>query len=208
MNFCVAPFLQGCGTGGSLIMAIGTQNAFVLKQGLLRNHVFMTALACSLGDVILITLGVGGFGEIIVQNDLLMLFARYGGGIFLFWFGAKSFYNAFQNNTIQLDKARPTQTLRNTLVTIFVVTFLNPHAYVDAVVLLGSISAQFPGEERFFFGLGAIVASFVWFFSLAYGARLLAPLFTRPLAWKILDILIGCIVWGIGISLIFPDCLC
>lgn len=205
-EFCVGPFLEGCGTGAGLIVAIGAQNAFVLKQGLLKNHVFVTSLVCALADAILITLGVSGFGQLIACNALLMELARWGGVAFLSWYGFRAFRNAFKNTSLTVDQQnveRPS--LRVTVITLLVVTFLNPHAYLDAIVLLGSISAQFSHVERPFFMFGSIVASFVWFFGLCYGARFLAPLFAKPIAWKVLDFLIGMVMWGIAISLVLPS---
>ncbi len=204
------PFLEGCGTGAGLIIAIGAQNAFVLKQGLLKNHVFATVLVCSLIDAALIALGVGGFGAILTSNALLLSAARWGGAAFLFYYGFRSFRSVFKSESLHLDGSPDRPDLKMTLITVLAVCLLNPHVYLDTVVLLGSIGAQFPDSERLFFALGAMLSSFVWFFTMGYGARHLAPLFQKPLAWKILDVLIGCIMWGIAISLLLwaPTCGC
>lgn len=205
-EFCMGPFLEGCGTGAGLIVAIGAQNAFVLKQGLMKNHVFVTAIVCALADSILISLGVGGFGKIIVCNPYLMEMARWGGVAFLLWYGFRSFRAVFKSNSLHIDRMSSERPgLKLTIVTLLMVSFLNPHCYLDAVVLLGSIGSQYPESERFYFALGAIVASFIWFFVLCYGARYLAPLFSKPIAWKILDFFIGCIMWWIAVTLILPS---
>ena len=209
-DFCVVPFLEGYGTGAGLIIAIGAQNAFVLKQGILKNYVFLTACLCAIFDATLIGFGIGGFGSLIATNALLLLCARWGGSAFLFYYGFKSFRAVFHSASLKLDATRHRPGLRETIGTLLALAFLNPHAYLDTVVLLGSISAQFQIPERLFFGLGAILASFMWFFTLCYVARFLAPLFRNPLAWKILDFLVGCTMWGIALAVLFgsSDCLC
>jgi len=192
-----------------LIIAIGAQNAFLIKQGLLRNHVFLSALICCLADALLIGLGVAGFGTLIVKYDLLLDIAKYLGAAFLFWYGFRSFRSVLKKSTLDISGAPERPDLKTTIITLLVVSLLNPHAYLDAVVLLGSISSQFPHHERYSFGLGAIMASFVWFFGITYGSRYLAPLFQNPKSWKILDFIIGCIMWMIALSLLLPDsCFC
>lgn len=202
MNQTLSAFLEGLGTGAGLIMAIGAQNAFVLKQGILKNHVFITAFLCATTDALFISAGVGGFGSILASNALLLMISKWGGAAFLGYYGFRSFKAAFKNQSLEVSRDPAKPSLKETLVTIFAVSFLNPHCYLDTVVLLGSIGAQFPEGARFFFGFGAFTVSFLWFFSLCYGARYLAPLFKNPTAWKILDFLIGIIMWGIAISLI------
>ncbi len=209
-GFCIAPFVEGCGTGAGLIVAIGAQNAFVLKQGILKNYVFITVFMCALIDALLISLGVGGFGAILATNLTLMSIARWGGAAFLFYYGFRSFYAVFKSESLKLDTSPERPDLKISVVTILALSLLNPHVYLDTVILLGSISAQFPTSERVFFALGAILASFVWFFGMGYGARYLAPFFQNPLSWKILDFLIGCIMWAIALSLLLwaPNCVC
>ena len=202
-SFCYAPFIEGCGTGAGLIIAIGAQNAFVLKQGILKNYVFITAFLCSCIDALLISLGIGGFGAILTSNLILLTVAKWGGVAFLAYYGYRSFKAVFSTQKLQLEKGFERTNLKMTLVTTVAVCLLNPHVYLDTVVLLGSIGAQFPYPERMFFALGAIVMSFVWFFALGYGARYLAPLFQRPISWKVLDFIIGCIMWAIALSLVF-----
>jgi L-lysine exporter family protein LysE/ArgO len=209
-GFCVAPFIEGCGTGAGLIIAIGAQNAFVLKQGILKNYVFVTALICALIDAFLISVGVGGFGAILTTNVWLLTIARWGGAIFLFYYGFRSFRAVFKTESLKLETGPERPDLKMTVGTVLALSLLNPHVYLDTVVLLGSIGAQFPASERVFFALGAMLASFVWFFTLGYGARYLSPLFQRPLSWKILDFLIGCIMWAIALSLLLwtQGCVC
>lgn len=201
-------FLMGCGTGAGLIIAIGAQNAFVLKQGLLRQHVLLTVLFCALSDAFLISLGVGGFGELILSIDGLLPFAKWGGAIFLAYYGFRSFRSAFLNSSLNVKMEEQSVSYVEVLLSLFAFTYLNPHVYLDTVVLLGSISSQFPETERYVFGMGAMAASFIWFFSLGYGARFLRPFFESPGAWKVLDILIGIMMWVISLSLIWPQSQC
>lgn len=209
-GFCVAPFVEGCGTGAGLIIAIGAQNAFVLKQGILKNYVFITVLICAFIDAFLISIGVGGFGTLLTTNKWLLAFARWGGALFLFYYGLRSFRAVFKTESLKFDATPERPDLKMTVGTVLALSLLNPHVYLDTVVLLGSIGAQFPASERIFFALGAMLASFVWFFTLGYGARYLSPLFQRPLSWKILDFLIGCIMWAIALSLLLwtQECVC
>lgn len=146
-------------------------------------------------------------GGLLACNEVLMQFAKWGGALFLAWYGWRAFRAAYKTTGMKIRiQERPT--LTRSITTVLVVSFLNPHSYLDAVVLLGSIGAQFPEMERWYFGLGAIIASFIWFFAVGYGARFLAPLFQQANAWKVLDIIIGVIMWGIAIMLIWPSSLC
>lgn len=208
-NFCSAPFIEGCGTGAGLIIAIGAQNAFVLKQGILKNYVFTTVSICAVIDAILIGVGVGGLGAILTSNLGLLTFARWGGVLFLLYYGLRSFRSIFKAEAMKPGSDLNSPDLKRTIGTVLALSLLNPHVYLDTVVLVGSIGAQFPPSGRLFFALGAMFSSFVWFFGLGYGAAYLAPLFQKPLAWKILEFLTGCILWTIAISLILwtPGCL-
>lgn len=196
-------FWSGLGTGLGLIIAIGSQNAYVLKQGLLKNHSFAIAITCSIIDSILILLGVGGFGLIISENSLLMNIARFGGAAFLTLYGLKAFANIFKNEQITLDNSKSKPRLKTTILTVLALTLLNPHVYLDTCVLIGTIGVQFHEEERIFFTLGAIFASFIWFFSLSYGAKLLIPIFKSSMSWKILDFIIALIMWSIAALLLY-----
>jgi L-lysine exporter family protein LysE/ArgO len=193
----VEGFLLGIG----LIVAIGAQNAFVLRQGLLRRHVFAVAAICALADALLIVAGVAGLGLLIRRAPSLLMAVTIAGAAFLFVYGAIAFRPALRPG--RLDSAGPAEAgLAATLATCMALTFLNPHVYLDTVVLIGALSARYAGAGVAAFGIGAASASVVWFFGLAYGARLLTPVFTRPRAWQILDILIGLIMWTIAARLV------
>jgi L-lysine exporter family protein LysE/ArgO len=191
-------FWSGLGTGLGLIIAIGTQNAYVLKQGLLRNHPFIIALICSSIDAVMIVLGVSGLGLIITSNQVLLDIARYGGALFLILYGIMSFKAVFKNEFIAIDRIKSKSTLKNTVLTLLALSLLNPHLYLDTCVLIGTIGAQFKGIEKKYFTIGAVTSSFIWFFALSYGAKLLVPLFQKPLSWKILDFIVGVVMWSIA----------
>ena len=193
--------LAGFSLGLSLILAIGSQNAFVLRQGLKKEYVFIVCLICAVSDALLITLGVSGFSIIINTIPWIEPLARYGGALFLFIYGAMNFWSAFQNSESLNPAEVKTSSLVKIASTCLALTWLNPHVYLDTVMLLGSISTQYTGQ-KVEFAMGAIIASFVFFFALGYGARILRPFFENPKSWKILDFLIGCIMWAIAFSLV------
>ena len=193
-------FITGFSIGFSLILAIGAQNAFVLKQGLIRQNVFLVCLICAASDAILITLGVSGFGEIITKYPIIERLARIGGALFLFAYGVLNLYSA-QTKTHALEPTKKIQTSkRKTVLTCLGFTWLNPHVYLDTVVMLGSISTQF--ENTATFALGAISASFVFFFSLGFGASKLTRYFEKPKTWRVLENLIGILMIFLGITLV------
>ena len=193
-------FITGFSIGFSLILAIGAQNAFVLKQGLIRQNVFLVCLICAASDAILITLGVSGFGEIITKYPIIERLARLGGALFLFTYGVLNLYSA-QTKTHALEPTKKIQTSkRKTVLTCLGFTWLNPHVYLDTVVMLGSISTQF--ENTAAFTLGAISASFVFFFSLGFGASKLTRYFEKPRTWRVLENLIGILMIFLGITLV------
>ena len=192
--------LKGFATGAGLIIAIGAQNAFVLSQGLLLRFRFSIALCCSLIDAVLIAAGVGGMGVLISGNPLFAKLAAWGGIIFLGAYGLRSFWSAIRPGTLDSD-SRGVSSLGAALSTALAISLLNPHVYLDTVVLLGSIAASESGSGRLWFAIGAMTASFVWFFSLAYGAAYLVPLFKKPQSWRILDASIGVVMWAIAASL-------
>ncbi len=203
-SFCFTALIEGFVTGAGLIIAIGAQNAFVLKQGILKNHVFVTVLLCAVIDAFLITLGVGGFGRLLTSSSLLLSLARWGGAAFLLYYGFRSFRAVFKTESLKITQGKDSlPNLKETITTVLALSLLNPHVYLDTVVLVGSIGAQFPSSERPFFALGAIIASFTWFFSMGFGARYLGPLFQKPIAWKILDFIIGCVMWLLALTLVF-----
>ena len=193
-------FITGFSIGFSLILAIGAQNAFVLKQGLIRQNVFLVCLICAASDAILITLGVSGFGEIITEYPIIERLARIAGALFLFTYGVLNLYSA-QKKTHALEPTKKIQTSkRKTVLTCLGFTWLNPHVYLDTVVMLGSISTQF--ENTATFALGAISASFVFFFSLGFGASKLTRYFEKPRTWRVLENLIGILMIFLGITLV------
>lgn len=195
-------FLSGLILGGSLIIAIGAQNAYVLKQGLLRSHVFLICFICALSDAVLITIGTSGIGKIIEKHPDWLQVITWGGAIYLVIFGITSIRTAFSNQTLSAASTDTSQNIKTVVTTVLALTFLNPHVYLDTVLLIGSIASPYTHDERIYFTLGAISASFIWFFSLGYGARVLIPLFKKPLAWKILNTMIGIIMWWIAYSLV------
>lgn len=194
--------IAGFGLGFSLILAIGAQNAFVLRQGLRGQHVLPIVLTCAFSDAILIAGGVLGFGSLALALPWFEPVMRAGGAAFLLWYGSRSLLSAWRGGAA-LDSSEQTASvaLWPALFTCLALTWLNPHVYLDTVVLLGAISANYP--DPYVFGLGAMCASFVFFFSLGYGARLLAPVFARPTAWRVLDVLIGLTMFAIAAKLIF-----
>ncbi|WP_323771190.1 LysE/ArgO family amino acid transporter [Antarctobacter sp.] len=191
--------LAGFALGLSLILAIGAQNAFVLRQGLRRVHVLPVVLVCAVSDAVLIAGGVAGFGALVEAVPGLEWGMRIFGAAFLIWYGAKTLYAAWKGGAV-LAAGEGAQSLRAAVLTCLALTWLNPHVYLDTVVLLGAVSAQY--DDRLGFALGAMTASFVFFFSLGFGARALAPLFARPSAWRVLDLVIGLTMWAIAAKLI------
>lgn len=194
-------YLTGFTMGLTLIVAIGAQNAFVLRQGLRGDHVFAICLACAVSDALLITLGVGAFRQIATIMPALEPAMRYAGAAFLFWYGAKSLQSALRSSQVLVAASGNIAPLSTTLMTCLALTWLNPHVYLDTVVLLGTISTQFPGAEAVF-GAGAVTASFVFFFSLGYGARYLRPVFANPSAWRVLEGVIALTMWLIAVKLL------
>jgi len=202
-------YLAGLALSAGLIVAIGAQNAHVLRQGLKREYVFLVATICSTTDILLISLGTLGFGTLIASFPMLTGLTAWAGAGFLLFYGFLAFRSARQTQSLQVELQPAGQiSSRGTKAVILftlAVSLLNPHVYLDTIVLIGGIAAQYPAAQRIFFALGAGSASVFWFFGLAYGARLLPPLFRKPLAWRILDILIGLIMWSNAISLIVGE---
>lgn len=194
-------FLKGLGIGAGLIVAIGAQNAFVLRQGLLRQYVLTCAAICTLCDIVLINCGVAGMGVVIAQSPMLLTLAKWGGAIFLVVYGARSAWAALNSGGLTLAE-QGTRSHAAIVASAFSFSLLNPHVYLDTVVLLGAVGAQQLGLARAAFTAGAMTASALWFFGLGYGARLLVPLFARPIAWRVLDGMIALIMWIIALSLV------
>ncbi|MDJ0626815.1 MAG: LysE/ArgO family amino acid transporter [Rhodobacter sp.] len=191
----------GFALGLSLILAIGAQNAFVLRQGLRGAHVFAVCLACALSDAILIAVGVAGFAVISDAVPGVVPVMRWGGAAFLIVYGALSFRAALGPAAALEPAEAGAGSLTKALATCLALTWLNPHVYLDTVVLLGSVSTQYDGRQLAF-GAGAVAASFTFFFSLGYGARLLRPLFAKPAAWRVLEVVVGLTMWAIAAKLI------
>ena len=189
----IQPFLNGFALGFSLILAIGAQNIFVLRQGLLREHVFFVAFFCSFSDTILICLGVSGVSLLITEQiksleTILFLFAA----LWLFFYGIIRLISALKREQELIYDLERAGTLTSTLIIAAVLTYTNPHVYLDTVVLIGAVSIQYNSAlQKFYYAFGASTASFVFFFCLAYGARFFAPIMAHSISWKILDVLIG-----------------
>ncbi|KXG88029.1 LysE/ArgO family amino acid transporter [Agrobacterium bohemicum] len=199
MNF--STYMTGVTMGLTLIVAIGAQNAFVLRQGLRGEHVFAVVFACALSDAILITIGVTAFRQIAAVLPALEPAMRYAGAAFLFWYGAKSLQSALGASNVLAAASGTVTSLGSTLATCLALTWLNPHVYLDTVVLLGTISTQFPGAEKAFWA-GAVTSSFLFFFCLGYGARWLRPIFANPRSWRVLEGVIALTMWLIAIKLL------
>jgi L-lysine exporter family protein LysE/ArgO len=193
-------FLNGFFLGASLIIAIGAQNAFILRQGLLKSHVFILCLICALSDAVLIAAGVGGLGTLVSSHPDLLKFVTIGGVLFLAAYAIKAFRRAMHPEAMA-DGQGASLPLGKAVAACLAFTFLNPHVYLDTVVLVGSLSAQYPAGERLAYAIGAMSASFVWFFSLGYGARLLLPLFQKQRSWQVLDVIIGVVMAALALSL-------
>jgi L-lysine exporter family protein LysE/ArgO len=193
--------LSGLGFGLSLIIAIGAQNAFVLRQGLRREHVLVVVLICALSDALLIGLGVGGLGTLLQLVPWLLVLVRVGGAAFLIVYGILAARRAVRPAALITEDAGATTPLFAAVMTCLALTWLNPHVYLDTVVLLGSVAGTH-GDDRWWFGLGAVVGSILWFTALGFGARFLRPLFAKPRAWRVLDGIIAVVMIAIAVSLL------
>jgi len=189
-NMLLTAAATGFITGAGLIIAIGAQNAFVLRQGLTRRHVGLVVTVCALSDAVLILVGVAGIGALVLQWPQLLQVLRFGGAAFLAWYGLLAAQRAWRGTSSLAPDPVEEKNQRQVLLTCLAFTFLNPHVYLDTMVLVGSLSTRYPGVGKWAFGLGACAASIVWFATLGYGARLLQPIFRKPVAWRVLD---GCI---------------
>lgn len=195
-------FITGAGLGASLIIAIGAQNAFVLGQALRRNYALTVALTCSLVDAVLIVLGVWGLGAFIERSPTLLTVITLGGALFLFVYGLMAFYRARKPAALESNQKPLFTSVRPVIITTLALSLLNPHVYLDTVLLLGSIGGRLPGNEPKLFAAGAVCASFAWFLSLAVGGKLLAPILNHPKHWQRLDLLIGVVMWVIAFGLL------
>ena len=198
----LSAFLTGFVLGFSLILAIGAQNSFVLKQGLMGHHVFAVALFRSLSDALLISIGVAGIS--ILLNNYINLFTDWLFGISAIWlagYGLLRLRDVIYGKSVLISENSSVNGLVSTLSFLLILTFANPHVYLDTVVLIGSVSQQFPANTKIAYVLGASIASFVFFFSLSYGAKFLSPIMQRPIAWRILDSFIAFVMFALAIKM-------
>ncbi|QJW35085.1 LysE/ArgO family amino acid transporter [Cellulosimicrobium protaetiae] len=218
MLAALSPLAAGLAAGLSLIVAIGAQNAFVLRQGLRREHVLPVVLVCALSDLVLIAAGTAGLGALVTGAPTLLTVVRWGGAAFLLTLGALAARRALRPGGLDPASGAGATSARSAVGTSLALTWLNPHVYLDTVLLLGSLAAGYaaahaggtaayagagdPDTARWLFGAGAMVASLVWFTALGFGARLLAPVFARPGAWRVLDGVIAAVMATIGVSLL------
>jgi len=187
----ISAFTTGFAVSATLIVAIGAQNAFVLRQGLRREHVLLIVAFCALADLLLISAGVAGVSSVLGQAPHLTLFLTAAGTVFLAWYGFRALARARSATSMDVAEGTRRLTIRNAVAQVAGFTFLNPHVYLDTVLLIGSIGARQPTDARFWFVGGAAVASGAWFSTLGFGARLLRPVFRTPRAWQVLDTIIG-----------------
>ena len=188
---------------GGLIVAIGAQNAFVLKQGLRRWQVLPIVLTCFLCDFSLMTLGVFGLGTLIGASRVASVALALVGALFLAVYGARAFRAAWRGGAVMTDDgAEAAGSARQAVLLTLAITLLNPHVYLDTVVIVGGIAGTMSTAAKVLFLCGAVAASALWFFALGFGARLLLPLFRRPLTWRLLDAVIGVVMWAIAFSLL------
>jgi L-lysine exporter family protein LysE/ArgO len=197
----VTAFLKGIGLGGSLIVAIGSQNAYLLRQALKREFVLTCIAICIICDVVLIGAGVAGMGQLITGVPALLFWIKIVGAGFLFWYGLRAARSALNPSAMIADQNDAAPDRRTVIAAMLAFSLLNPHVYLDTVVLLGSIGGQQAGNGRLYFALGAMLASVIWFSGLGLGARYLTPIFSKPAAWRILDAIIAVVMWALAISL-------
>lgn len=195
-------FAKGFAISAGLIIAIGAQNMFVLRQGLKGEHVGPIVLFCATADAVLIVSGVSGLGGVLALVPGLSLALSLGGAAFLSWYGISALRRAARSSALVVDD-RPGMTLSAALAGTAAFTLLNPHVYIDTVLLVGAVGASLPPVERPLFIAGAATASLSWFSALGFGARLVAPLFARPAAWRALDLGVGIMMLGLASSLVY-----
>lgn len=211
MHFDGLLFINGFLVSLGLIVAIGPQNAYVLRKGLVKRHVFWVTTICFLSDALLIVIAAAGVGALLTQNPALASAAAWGGAAFLLWFGWISFRAARNPHVLSAEdigdaglEARGKGAGAAILMAL-ALTYLNPHVYLDTLVILGSMAAQYDGTQRAAFTAGAVLASALWFYGLGYGAAYLAPAFRKPAAWRVLDSVIGVIMWSVALVLVWGE---
>ena len=196
-------FISGFLISISLILALGPQNVFVMRQGLLRSHVFAACLVCSISDALLIGAGVLGVGLFLSEMEELAIWMSIGASIFLILYGCLRVKSALNPKGLEVSDDE-SQDLWPTILAGLAFTYLNPHVYVDTLLLIGGASSNYAGDEKFMFGIGAATASFVFFFSLGYGAKRLSPILNNPESWKIIDLFIAGVMFTVAGILLFP----
>lgn len=197
----MSALMKGMGLGASLIIAIGSQNAYLLRQALKGEFVYTCVAICIICDVVLIGFGVAGMGSLITGAPALLFWIKIAGALFLFWYGLRAARSALYPSAVDTERSGTAVNRYQAVAAMLAISLFNPHVYLDTVVLLGSIGAQQPGNGAFYFAIGAMLASVIWFCSLGFGARYLSPIFQRPLAWRVLDALIACVMWALAVSL-------
>ena len=195
-------YWAGLATSIGLIVAIGAQNAFVIRQGLARNRVGLIVLICALSDSVLIAAGVGGLGAVITALPWLLIVLRWGGVAYLTWFGIKTAMSVLKNEHLNADGTLAQLTAKQAVTTVLMLTWLNPHVYLDTVIFLGSLGNQF-GAMRWWFVAGAATASWIWFFGIGYGAKAASRLLAKPVFWKVLDTIIALMMFTLAGVLAF-----
>jgi len=196
-------YVNGLGLGASLIMAIGAQNAHVLRMGIRRQHVVLTVIACVIIDIVLISLGVAGAGAVIQNSPTLLIIARWGGAAFLLWYGLRSWRSLLTPKSLNLGAEAAAPDARQALTTVVALSLLNPHVYLDTVVLLGSVGGSYPeSQQRLGFSFGAMTASVLWFTALGFGAAQLSGVFQRPMVWKGIEALTGATMVALAAGLV------
>ena len=205
MSELINVFFTAFALAAGLIMAIGAQNAHVLRQGIAGHYVGITVILCAFFDTVLMTSGVFGFGWLLTQLPMLEDVARLGGAVFLLWYGSRCVRSAMAPLSSVSVESRVATSLPAAIATVSAFTLLNPHVYLDTVVLIGSIGGQYEGSARTVFAVGAFTASWVWFIALGYGARLVRPYFENTRAWEVLDGFIALVMFAIALSLLWEQ---
>ena len=205
MSELINVFFTAFALAAGLIMAIGAQNAHVLRQGIAGHYVGITVILCGFFDTVLMTSGVFGFGWLLTQLPMLEDVARLGGAVFLLWYGSRCVRSAMAPLLSVSVESRVATSLPAAIATVSAFTLLNPHVYLDTVVLIGSIGGQYEGSASMVFAVGAFTASWVWFIALGYGARLVRPYFESPRAWQVLDGFIALVMFAIVLSLLWEQ---
>ncbi|NUF48349.1 LysE/ArgO family amino acid transporter [Gilliamella sp. ESL0250] len=200
----LSEILRGALISASLIIAIGAQNLFVLKQGLLKNHIFYVSAICFICDFALMSVGIFGVGIFIGSNPLITNILAILGAVFLVWYGFCAFKSAIKGtSSMQIESQVPNNnSLLKVVLATLAITLLNPHVYLDTVVIVGGIAGTLTCEQKLAFLIGAVCVSFIWFFSIGYGARLLTPLFRQKRMWVILDCIVGTVMFYIAYRLV------